>query len=80
MISSWSAAVSTQKLLVCADDVTMSGDSTQTVQKNKVALSLASKETGFMRKRILWPCLEIRMQGKITAYRKIINTLKGWNS
>jgi len=35
MICSWSAVVPTQKLLVCAYDVIISGENTQPVKKKK---------------------------------------------
>jgi len=54
-----------------------------TVKKEAGAFVVANKEIGVddnADKLSTWPCLEIRMQVKVTVKRTIIDPLKWWNS
>jgi hypothetical protein len=58
------------QLLVCADDVTLLGDNTDTIKKNRETLTDASKEVGLevntkKTKYCICCCLVTRIQGKI---------------
>ena len=68
------------QLLVYADDVQILGGSIHGIKKNTEILAVASKEIGIevnADKTTYMSNLKIRMLGKVTTYRLIINPLKG---
>jgi len=60
----------THQLLVYANEVNILGRNVQTAKENAEALTVASKEVGIevnADKISTWPCIEIRMQDKVTV-------------
>ena len=57
----------THQLLVYADEDDILEGSVRTIQENTKALVVASKVIGLELKLSTWPCLEIRIQDKVTV-------------